>query len=261
MTRVVDTHAHLEHHAYDADRDQVIDRAQGAGVLTIINVGTTTSSSRSAIELAQKYQHIFATVGTHPTDLEEKDSVDIKIMRQLASRPKVVAIGECGLDLSPNNSRPLDQQQHIFSLQIQLARERRLPIIIHCRQALDHIFPVLEKHPIPALETPGVFHCFTGTATNAQRLLSLGYYISFSGVLTYPKNQYLRDIASTVPLDKVVVETDSPFLPPQIKRGKRNEPLYILEVIKTLAAVRNVTEQAIANQTSQNADRLFRLKN
>lgn len=256
---LIDTHAHLEFENFKADQKRTIDRALAAGVETIINVGTTTGASAKAIQLAQKYPFIYATVGTHPIDLAEKEP-DIAQMRQLAHSDKVVAIGECGLDFYHQDKGHLaDAQKQLFSSQIALAHELDLPLIIHCRNAWGEMWPVLENKSFFQTLPQGVFHCFTGCEQEAKKALEMGFLISFSCIITYPKNQYLRDIIKILPLDKILVETDSPFLPPQSHRGQRNEPANVVEVAQVIAQVKNITFDQVANQTTKNAKQLFRL--
>ncbi|MBI4039441.1 TatD family hydrolase [Candidatus Daviesbacteria bacterium] len=256
---LIDTHAHLEFDSFAKDYLEVIDRARSVGVGIIINVGTTQTASQQAIDLAQKHDYIYATVGTHPIDLGKTVDIDINKMRQLAQSKKVVAIGECGLDYSRPNIKPPHEQEKIFSLQIQLAHQLRLPLIIHCREAWNDIFPFLKTQLLAQLAPPGVFHCFTGNQDQAKAALELGFFISFACIVTYPKNQYLRDIIKILPLDKILVETDSPFLPPQSQRGQRNEPANVAEVAKIIAQVKNTTFDQVAGQTTKNAKQLFRL--
>lgn len=269
---LVDTHAHLYWEDYQNDLDQVLKRCFDNQIGLIINIGTDLQTSTQALQQAQKITSptIYATIGLHPHEgtilsglqIEE----EIVKLEELYSgnKERVVAIGECGLDFffrenAGLNHTDLSQddqkanQRKLFKAQIQLAKKLDLPLVAHCRDAWDEIF-------IPDLEgTTGVFHNFSGTPEDAQKALELGYHLSFSCVITYPKNQYLRDLLRDLPLDKIVTETDCPFLPPQQIRGKRNEPAYVLEVLKIISEIKNLSFEQASSQIFANSQKLFKL--
>ncbi len=257
---LVDTHAHLEMKDFDHDRDDIIARAVAAGVTKIITVGTSISSSRTAIKLAEKYPQIYAGVGIHPHDAGRVVHQYIPLLKELARHPKVVAIGETGLDFYRNYS-PKEAQFTVLREQLELASELNLPIIIHTRNAAHETIEILGewviRHPIVA-ELRGVIHCFSEDAPTAKQFLDFGFYISFTGAVTYPQSKAAM-VAKTIPIDKIMVETDCPFLTPQKYRGKRNEPSYVVLTAEILADALGISMEKFAVQTTENAHRLFKL--
>ena len=251
---LVDTHAHLDGSQFTADLEQVLNRAAEAGVKTIITVGCDLESSQASVNLAQRYAQIYASVGVHPHEADTLTSEVLEQLRHLAQHEKVVAIGETGLDYFRNRS-PHEQQQRAFRQQIQLAKECAKPIVIHDRDAHADTIRIMEDEG--ARESRGVLHCFSGDLKMAQACLDMGFYLSFTGNITYPKNTELRDIIRTIPLERILVETDCPYLAPQSKRGKRNEPAYTTETAATIAELRGLTLHDIARITSMNAYELF----
>ncbi len=264
---LIDTHAHLYYDSFKDDFDAVIKRAKDAGLKTIINIGTDLETSKKALELENPEISFYSSIGIHPEDtinLTTSESIHehIKKLEQLYQihTGKIIAIGECGLDYftgrDPEVSTPLSPeakklQHELFVSQIELAKKLNLPLIIHCRDAWDDIF-------LPELEgTTGVFHSFTGSPEIAQKVLDLGYYIGLSCPVTYPKNDYLRQIITDAPLEKLLTETDCPFLPPQTMRGHRNEPANVAEVVRVIAEVRNLSFEEAAEKTYKNAQKLF----
>ena len=252
---LIDTHTHLDDARFDGDREAMIDRARQAGVERFVTIGCDLATSRAAIALADQHPFVYASIGVHPHEVKHISEGWYDEFRRLASNKKVVAYGEIGLDYHYNHSSPKDQRER-FREQIQLARELRLPIIIHTREAQDDTITILKEEK--ASEVGGVFHCFSGDAWLAKDALDLGFYLSFSGILTFQNATMLRDIAKHTPLDRLLVETDCPYLTPVPHRGKRNEPAYVAQVAKQLAAIHpELSPEEIAQHTTKNAKRLF----
>jgi len=261
----IDSHAHLEGHRYDSDREQVIARAQEAGLETIVAIGNGDGPVNfdCGIKLAEKYDFIYATIGIHPHEASLADQAALDRMEQLAKRPKVIAWGEIGLDYYYDHS-PRDVQQRAFLAQMELARAAKLPIVIHCRpsdnseNAWDDCLRLIQEQWAPS-GLGGILHCFTGNAGQAKRALDMGFMVSFAGNITFPKAQQIRDAALEVPLDRMLIETDSPFLAPMPHRGKRNEPAFVKEVARQLGELRGLSAEDVGWQTSQNFRRFFSL--
>ena len=258
----VDSHTHIDGPEFDRDRDEVIQRARDAGVSAILNIGTGDPHSGAlerAVELAEKHEDIYASVGTHPHDARLfDDKAEQRIARLIKQSTRVIAWGEIGLDFHYDNS-PRDAQKSVFRRQLDLARDARLPVIIHTREAEDETIEILKSHP-PGINAPGVMHCFSGSLRLAQEAIELGFVISFSGIVTFNKAEGLRAIVLQVPLDRLLIETDCPFLAPVPFRGKRNEPAYVVEVARCLADLRGLSLEEVARMTSTNFARLFRLQ-
>ena len=256
---IVDSHAHLEFPQFDNDRPAMLDRARAAGLTTLLAIGSGTGPERlnAAIPFAEEHGWIYATVGIHPHEAKLATEEHFAKLDELAKHPKVIGWGEMGLDYYYDHS-PRDVQRQVFRRQLVQARAAKLPIIIHCRDAWADCLEIIERD-WRSSGLGGVLHCFTGTLEDARRGLDLGFMISFAGNVTYPKMQHLRDVARELPLDRILTETDSPFLPPQPFRGKRNEPAHVVEVAKALATVRNLSGEEIAAATAQNFRRFFRL--
>lgn len=261
----VDSHAHLEGERYDGDRDQVIARARESGVETIlaIGIGTGPGSLDCAIQLAAQHDFIYATVGIHPHEAKLANDADFSELEQLAKRPKVIAWGEIGLDYYYDHS-PRDIQHDVFLKQLQLARSAKLPVIIHCRpsegseNAWEDCLSLLQNH-WSSSGMGGILHCFTGTLVHAKRALDMGFLISFAGNITFPKAQQIRDAAKEIPLNRILIETDSPFLAPVPHRGKRNEPAFVKEVATELGRIHNLSTDEVGLQTARNFYRFFSL--
>jgi TatD DNase family protein len=252
---LIDTHTHLDDARYDADREATIERARHAGVGAFVTIGCDLATSRSAVELADRHRDIYASIGVHPHEVKHIGDGWYDELRRLAQRDKVVAYGEIGLDYHYNHSAP-KQQRERFREQLQVARELHLPVIIHTREAQEDTITILREEK--ASEVGGVFHCFSGDAWLAKDALDLGFYLSFSGILTFNNATMLRDIAKQTPLDRVLIETDCPYLTPVPHRGKRNEPAFVVQVAKQLAEIHSgLTLQQIEQATSENAKRLF----
>jgi TatD DNase family protein len=258
--QIIDSHAHLEVAQFDEDRAAMLERARAAGVQTLLAIGSGTSPAErldAAIPFAEEHDWIYATVGIHPHDASVATEEHFARLDELARHPRVIGWGEMGLDYFYDHS-PRDVQQQVFRRQLAQAHAAKLPVIIHCRDAWDDCLAILEQDWGPT-GLGGIFHCFTGTLEEAQRGLDMGFLISFAGNVTYPKNQSLRDVARELPLEKMLTETDSPFLAPQGRRGKRNEPAFVVEVAKALGNVRDLAPEEVAARTAANFRKLFRL--
>jgi TatD DNase family protein len=259
---LVDTHCHLNFDSYDADRDAVLQRAAIAGVERIINPAVDLETGAAALALAARYPGVYAAVGIHPNNSAAFQPADLEAVEAQARSPKVVAIGEIGIDYYRDNS-PKDAQRRAFEAQLALAARLELPVIIHNRVASEDVLAVLNAWTPtlpPALrDRPGVLHAFSGSFRIAEQALALGFYLGFTGPITYKNSDELRSIAARIPLDRMLVETDGPFLTPQQHRGKRNEPAYVRYVADRIAILRLVGIEDIEQQTSANAERLFRL--
>ena len=253
---LIDTHTHLDDARYNDDREAMIARARESGVEAFLTIGCDLATSHAAVQLADRYPFVYASIGVHPHEVKHIGDSWYDEFRQLALNKNVVAYGEIGLDYHYNHSSPKEQRAR-FREQIQLARELRLPVIIHTREAQKDTVAILREEK--ASEIGGVFHCFSGDAWLAKDALDLGFYLSFSGILTFPNATMLRDIAKNTPLDRVLIETDCPYLTPVPYRGKRNEPAYVSQVAQQLASIHGLPLDNVADQTSKNAKRLFKI--
>jgi TatD DNase family protein len=252
---LIDTHTHLDDARYDADRDAMIQRARQAGVTAFVTIGCDLTTSRSAVTLADRHSDIYASIGVHPHEVKHIGDDWYDELRRLAQHAKVVAYGEIGLDYHYNHSPPKDQRER-FREQVQLARDLRLPVVIHTREAQEDTISILKEEK--ASEVGGVFHCFSGDAWLAKDALDLGFYLSFSGILTFNNATMLREIAKQTPLDRVLIETDCPYLTPVPHRGKRNEPAFVSHVARQLAEIHpDLSLERIEEATTENAKRLF----
>ena len=259
---VIDTHAHLDMPEFDSDREAVLQRAADAGVSTIITIGIDSPSNLKAVELAQKYPGIFAAVGIHPQESKKVTAEEFTEMASLIKNPRVVAVGEMGLDYYREYS-PRETQIRVFQQQLDIAKNAGLPVIIHSRQAQEDMISILKSwcnsFSLPAGKCRGVIHCFGGDAAAAAAYIDMGFCISIGGYIGYPSSAQLREVIPGIPLDRLVVETDCPFLPPQKFRGKRNEPSYTLITLEILAGIKKVSLEEMARYTTQNATKLFNL--
>ncbi|MDP9147791.1 MAG: TatD family hydrolase [Acidobacteriota bacterium] len=237
----------------------MLERARAAGVSALLAIGTGPGPEKldSAIPFAEQHEWIYATIGIHPHEAKQVTRQHLEQLAELAKHRKVIAWGEIGLDYFYDHS-PREVQHKVFRDQMALAREAKLPIIIHCRDAWPDCLQLINE-VWSSSGLGGILHCFTGTLEQAQRGLDAGFMISFAGNSTYPKTQSIRDVAREIPLDRMLIETDSPFLAPQPCRGKRNEPAYVAEVARTLASVRNLSPEELATATSENFRRFFHL--
>ena len=256
--RLVDTHAHLDDEAFAADRDEVLTRARAAGVDTIITVGADLASSRQAVALAERHPWIYAAVGVHPHDAVQADEAALAELARLAGHERVVAIGEIGLDFYRDLS-PRPAQREALWAQLALARRLDLPVVVHDREAHAEVLAALRDWAHGYDGARGVLHCFSGDEDMAREAIGLGFYISFAGPLTYAKASRLQRLAATLPLDRLLVETDCPYLTPEPRRGRRNEPANVRLVAERMAALRGLPLAAVAQATTANAGRLFGL--
>src|SRR6266481_6419229 len=259
----IDSHAHLDGPKFDSDRDQVLVRAREAGLERILAIGSGTGPGTldCAIKVASHHDWIYATIGNHPHEAKLATEADYAEMQQLVADPKVIAWGEIGLDYFYDHS-PREVQQEVFRRQMELARAAQLPIIIHCRptnnseNAWDDTLQMLRDHWASS-GLPGILHCFTGEWKHAQAALDIGFYISFAGNVSFPKAENIREAAKQVPLERMLIETDSPFLAPVPHRGKRNEPAFVVNTAETIATLRGITPKETGEQTRNNFYRLF----
>jgi TatD DNase family protein len=250
---LVDSHCHLDDPKFDEDREQAIERARAAGVGRLLAIGTGSGPPdlETALRLAERYDFIYATIGVHPHDAAKVTEETFAKLRELAAHPKVVAIGEIGLDYHYDFS-PRPVQREVFARQLELAAEARKPIVIHTREAWDDTLA-----QVKAVPHGGIMHCFTGDPAQARQALDRGFHLSFGGVLTFPKAETVREAARLTPDDRLLVETDCPYLAPIPHRGKRNEPAFMIETVRRLAELRGNTPDQIADITTRNFDRLF----
>lgn len=260
---LIDSHCHIDGEQFDDDRDEVVRRAHEAGVSAMLTVGTGdphTDDFRRAVAVAERYDNVYASVGVHPHDAKLYDDAAEAHLTELAtSSDKVIAWGEIGLDFYYDHS-PRDVQKTVFRRQIRKARELNLPIIIHSRDANDDTVTILCEECSHDGFRGGIMHCFGGTAEMAEALMAIGFLISFAGNVTFKKAENLRDAARVVPLDKLLVETDCPFLTPVPFRGKRNEPAFVVHTAKFLAELYGVEPDELARQTTNNFTSLFRIR-
>jgi len=253
---IIDTHCHLDFDQFNPDREAVLERARKAGVKCIINVASSLKGSKQSIELAHKHKDVFATVGIHPHEADSVNGGVFAEIEQLSGEKKVVAIGEVGLDYFKSPSSR-DRQKEVFRRFIELSKNRRLPLIIHNREAANDTLDILQgacKKPIK-----GVMHCFSGDRELLGKVLELGLFVSFTCNLTFKNARSLREVARHVPADRLLLETDAPFLAPQSHRGKRNEPAFITELRDMLSELFNLPKEKIAKITTENAKRLFKI--
>ncbi|MFN3347916.1 TatD family hydrolase [Pseudorhodoplanes sp.] len=252
---LVDSHCHLDFPDLAADLDGVVARARAAGIGRIVTISTRVRRLADLLAIAERYDDVFCSVGTHPHHAHEEIDISTADLVAKAAHPKVVAIGEAGLDYFYDTSPRLAQEQG-FRTHIAAARQTGLPLVIHARDADDDVARILEEE-MGKGAFPAVLHCYTGAQDLARRAIALGLYISFTGILTFKTSQGLRDIAASLPADRIMVETDAPYLAPGKYRGKRNEPAYVVETAKVLAQTRGVSPEQIAEQTTENFFRLF----
>ena len=252
----VDTHAHLHFPDYQGDREAVITRAREAGFQYLITIGTDAGSSRESLRLAETHDFIFAAAGIHPHDVKDADERAVQEIAELLKNPRVVGIGEVGLDFFRDHS-PREKQKEIFRKFLGLYRQTGKPLVIHCRDAYEDLRALLAEELKPPLR--GVMHCFSSDKAMMARFLDAGLYISFAGPLTYKKNDALREACRACPRDRMLLETDAPFLPPQSVRGKRNEPAFMLETAKLAAELKGISPEKLGEETTANARALFGL--
>lgn len=256
---LIDSHAHIDFPQFAGDREAMLARARAAGVDTLLAVGTGPGPEKldAALPFAEQHDWIYTTVGIHPHEAKEVTPQHLERLAELAKHPKVIAWGEIGLDYFYDHSAR-EAQARVFRDQMALAAQARLPIIIHCRDAWPDTLDMMERE-WRQTGLGGILHCFSSTLEDARRGLAMGFLISFAGNSTFPKARNLRDVAKALPLEKLLIETDSPYLAPQPYRGKRNEPAYVAEVARTLASVRNLAPEELAAATAENFRRFFGL--
>jgi TatD DNase family protein len=258
LPALIDSHCHLDFDAFGGDRAGVLERARAAGIVTMICIGSgrDMASARSAVALASEEADIFATIGIHPHDVSHMSEADWSELGELARAPRVVGIGETGLDYYYDHS-PRDRQQAAFRRFLQMCHANGQPVVCHIRDAHDDAAAILREEGVPA--RGGVIHCFTGAPADAERYLTLGMYLSFSGIITFKTAGDIRAAAALAPLDRILVETDAPYLAPIPYRGKRNEPAFIVKTAAEVAAAKQVDLATLADATTRNARALFRL--
>jgi len=251
-----DTHIHMNDPAFDADRDELIASFPEKGVNLAMNVGCSLASSHDAIALAEKFPHIYAAVGTHPDAADEVNEEVIESYRKLCKlHPKVKAIGEIGLDYYYEDI-PREIQKRAFAMQLELARELDLPVVVHERDAHDDGMTMIKQFPT----VKGVFHCYSGSAEMARQLVKLGWYIGFTGVLTFKNARKAVETAQAIPLDRIVIETDCPYMSPEPFRGKRNDPTKVYRMAEALAQIRGISVEEAEKATFENGKRLYRIE-
>ena len=249
-----DTHAHMDADSFDTDRQELLENLPGRGISLVMNPGCSFDSSLNAIALAEKYDYIYAAVGSHPDVADEVDEALIAKYRELCRHPKVKAIGEIGLDYHYEDI-PRDIQQRAFRLQMELARELNLPAIVHEREAHEDGLKIVDEFPT----VKGVFHCYSGSLEMAKELVKRGWYIGFTGVLTFKNARKAIEVAQNIPLDRIVIETDCPYMAPVPYRGKRNDSGYLIHMAEKLAELRGISTEEAAAITLQNGKRLYRM--
>ncbi|KKI91612.1 hydrolase TatD [Bacillus sp. SA1-12] len=249
-----DTHAHLNAVQYEEDIVEVIQRAKDENVTHIVVVGFDKDTITKAMELTEQYEMIYAAIGWHPVDAVDMTDEDLAWIKELTSHPKVVAIGEMGLDYYWDKS-PKDVQKEVFRKQIQLAKEVQLPIIIHNRDATEDVVKILKEEK--ASEVGGIMHCFTGSLEIAKQCMEMNFYISYGGPVTFKNAKKPKEVVKEIPMERLLIETDCPYLTPHPFRGKRNEPSYVKYVAEQIAELRGISYEEVAEKTSDNAKKLF----
>lgn len=254
VAKLIDSHAHLDGSQFDEDREELVEKLSEAGVEIVINPGANMESSRKIVELVEAYDIIYGAVGVHPHDTVDMVDSDIDELRELAKRDKIVAIGEIGLDYYYDHS-PREVQKQRFREQIVLAKELDLPIIVHERDAAQDVFDIISSEADGKLR--GVIHCYSGSVEMAKEYIKLGFYISFAGPVTFKNAKKPKEVATEIPLEHLLVETDSPYMAPVPYRGKRNDPSYVRYIAETIAELKGISYEQIAEQTNRNAKQLF----
>ncbi len=253
---MIDSHAHLDSKEFDQDLNQILERCQEKNVRFVISCGTDLSSSQKNLDLSKQNPMIFAAIGVHPHETYLMDENTIEKLKELSKEMRVIAIGETGLDYYYNFSLP-EVQRKAFRVHIRLARERGLPLVIHCRNSEEDLIKILKEEK--ASEVGGVIHCFSGRKETALACLEFGFYLGVSGMITFKNTKDLSALFSELPMERLLVETDSPYLAPHPYRGKRNEPSYVVHTALKLAELKNLTLEKVENQTTENVENLFQL--
>lgn len=253
----IDSHAHLDDERFDEDRKALIDSLKENKIELVINIGYDIGSSRASVDLAKEYENIYAVVGVHPHDAQDVSEDYLEELKELSQEEKVVAIGEIGLDFYYDNS-PRDIQRKVFLDQLELARQLDLPVVIHTRDANQETFEILKE--AQAKGTRGVLHCYSGSPEMALEYIKLGYYISLGGPVTFKKARVPKEVAKVVPLDKLLIETDCPYLTPEPFRGRRNEPKYVAYTAEVIAEIKGISIEELVEATSRNTKNVFGIK-
>ena len=248
-----DTHAHYDDEQFDTDRDEILSGLPARGVGLVVNPGITVETSRTAVELARRYPHVYAAVGIHPENCGDFSTAQLEEIRRLAGEEKVVAIGEIGLDYHWEENPPRQLQQQVFRLQLELARELDLPVIVHDRDAHADTLSIVKEFP----GLRGEFHCYSGSVEIARELLKMGWYLGFDGPITYKNNKKAPEVAAVTPLERMLIETDSPYLTPVPYRGKRNDSGYVHLVAEKLAEWKGVAPEEMERNTTDNGKQFF----
>ncbi|MFA6916074.1 MAG: TatD family hydrolase [Parachlamydiales bacterium] len=257
---LIDSHAHITSAACLPDADALIAAAQAAGVGSIVNICTDAASMAAGVDLRRRYPQVFNAGATTPHDVEKEGEECFELFASHARNGDLVAVGETGLDYYYEHS-PRVLQQEFLVRYLKLALECRLPVVIHCRDAFSDFFRFLDAHyTVNGQHAPGVLHCFTGDEKEAKEVVSRGWFLSLSGIVTYKKSAILKDVAKAVPLDNLLIETDSPYLAPESKRGRKNQPAYIIETAQVIADLKGIPFETVAAATAENARRLFSLR-
>lgn len=255
VNMIIDTHSHLTFAEYESDIDQVIERAKGKGVFKMIVVGCELKACDDAVKMIQKYDCLYATLGLHPYDcLDANEELMEKWEKLIKENKRIVGIGECGLDYFKAKISKADQAKG-FKIQLKLAQKVGLPVVVHARDADDEAFKILDEF----MDVKAVFHCFSSNLEFAKKLWDRGYMTSFTGIVTYPTAEAVREVVRNVPMDKFMVETDCPYLAPQAFRGQRNEPSYVTEVVKMIAELKGMSFEEVSRISTENAERFFKI--
>lgn len=254
--KIFETHAHYEDVKFDSDREELLALLPKQNIEYVINVGSNLETTRKSIELAKQYDFIYAAVGVHPSDIAELNESTFEELKEVADYEKTVAIGEIGLDYYwDKDTLVQEKQREWFKCQMLLAKEKNLPVIIHSRDAAEDTMKVMKE--VKAEEIPGVIHCYSYSLEMARQFIKMGYYIGIGGVLTFKNAKKLKEVAAEIPLERILLETDCPYMAPEPHRGERNSSLYIPHVIEKLEEIRNITKEEIIAITNENARRLF----
>ena len=250
---IFDTHAHYDSGGFNADRDEVLSALPGSGVGLVVDPGCDVRSSRNAVALAEQYPHVYAAVGIHPEDCAGCTDDDFDAIRSLCRHEKVVAIGEIGLDYYWAENPPKEFQQQVFRRQLDMAAELDLPVIVHDREAHGDSLAIVKEFP----NVRGVFHCYSGSAEDAKTLIKLGWYLSFTGTITFKNARKAPEVIAAVPMDRIMVETDSPYMAPTPFRGKRCDSRYVYRMAETIGQIKGLSREDVEQITTENGKRLF----
>ncbi|KYH29630.1 TatD family hydrolase [Clostridium colicanis] len=253
---IFDSHAHYDDDSFDEDREKVIEEIHNNGVIAVLNCGASFQGAKDSVKLAEKYDFFYAAVGIHPENAYELTEETLKEIREMTKNPKVKAIGEIGLDYYWEENPPKDVQKEVFRKQMALAKDLGLPVVIHDREAHGDTLEIMKEFP----EVKGVVHCFSGSVEFARECLKLGYYIGFTGVITFKNAKKIIEVAKEVPMDRILVETDAPYMAPTPHRGKRNQSDYIKFIIEKIAEIKEVSPGFMENLTINNAKNLLKIK-